>query len=251
MLFLNKKNKVHHHLGSKLSKNFIFLITLGNFGTLILTVVLLLYFFSKMKHDQIVKNAFETEHRNQNLPLITQTQQIISCQIQPLFSFLIKISEYTHFIWDKINEYGETEQNNYIQGHSKNPFDDNIEDYLANHLEFGLWSVNSITAIDEADINAKGTRSELFKTTLLNPILKTVFESVNVNEQLIERILIIHPSNELLYQYPLYKDKSFGNSNYRGWCKRKRVFIHITRSSPACLASEKSVHDVQRDSVIT
>ena len=64
----NKKNT--KRLGQKLSKNFTYLIMIGNFGTLLITIIYLVVGFERFSENTIMTNSFKTDHFNEVAPFL-------------------------------------------------------------------------------------------------------------------------------------------------------------------------------------
>ena len=194
------KNQLKPRLSKKLIKNFMFLITLGSFGTIILALSFLGIYIKKFSDHQIIKNAFEESYELENGPVIASIERIVQSIIQPLFNDLFKIEALYHFISipDNENDIGEGNACNYqhLEIERTCKFIEEPKQLDLNEiLDFGVYKTDKMENNGQID-------GDLKKFTKLNRLLKAIYLTSQPNEINIQNIYLIHDSKGLFYQYP-------------------------------------------------
>lgn len=194
------KNQLKPRLSKKLIKNFMFLITLGSFGTIILALSFLGIYIKKFNDHQIIKNAFEESYELENGPVIASIERIVQSIIQPLFNDLFKIEALYHFISipDNENDIGEGNACNYqhLEIERTCKFIEEPKQLDLNEiLDFGVYKTDKMENSGQID-------GDLKKFTKLNRLLKAIYLTSQPNEINIQNIYLIHDSKGLFYQYP-------------------------------------------------
>ena len=116
----NKKNT--KRLGQKLSKNFTYLIMIGNFGTLLITIIYLVVGFERFSENNIMINAFKTAHLNEVAPFLFEIDQSIQGVFQPILNSLYKIEQFAVFIKPKIKNSDNINKEAFISARSVNAY---------------------------------------------------------------------------------------------------------------------------------
>ena len=212
----NKKNT--RRLGQKLSKNFTYLIMIGNFGTLLITIIYLVVGFERFSENNIMTNAFKTAHLNEVAPFLFEIDQSIQGVFQPILNSLYKLEQFFLFVKEKI-DYNNGDKAVFISSRSINAYNLRTEE---NILSKGLWATSDPTITDLSDQKLMSAQlKKLYFTVMLNPLLKSIYQLHNKNQKLIQRLYVIFPESDLFYQYPQYKDQTYNSSyhnDYKGWC---------------------------------
>lgn len=209
----NKKNT--RKLGQKLSKNFTYLIMIGNFGTLLITIIYLVVGFERFSENNIMTNAFKTAHLNEVAPFLFEIDQSIQGVFQPILNSLYKLEQFSVFVKEKI-DYNNGDKAVFISSRSINAYNLRTEE---NILSKGLWATSDPTITDLSLMPDQ--LNKLYFTVMLNPLLKSIYQLHNKNQKLIQRLYVIFPESDLFYQYPQYKDQTYNSSyhnDYKGWC---------------------------------
>ena len=213
----NKKNT--RRLGQKLSKNFTYLIMIGNFGTLLITIIYLVVGFERFSENNIMTNAFKTAHINEVAPFLFEIDQSIQGVFQPILNSLYKLEQFSVYISPKIKF--DNSKTDFISDRIENAYKTENEGTEENILSKGLWATSDPTITDLSDQKLNTKLNKLYFTVMLNPLLKSIYQLHNKNQKLIQRLYVIFPESDLFYQYPQYKDQTYNSSyhnDYKGWC---------------------------------
>ena len=210
----NNKNK--NHLGDKLNKHFSPLLFIGVFGGFVIYIAFSLFFIKKAQKNKSIKEALTNLNLQQTEQIIFEIEDILIYRTQTCFDLLRKIEANAVFfssLYDN-NKIQSQKVEEYINKNTINL--NNIGENIEKDYNKGIWGKNEDAANN--DEITDDIKKELFIFTSLNPLLYSVYKSINFKEQYVENIFIITNKKHLFYDYPLVNDSYFKEGKNRAFC---------------------------------
>ncbi len=212
----DENNQNNNHLGNKLNKHFSPLLFVGVFGGFVIYITFSILFIRKAQRNKTIKEALSNLNLQLTEQLIFEVEDILLYRTQTCFDLLQKLESNAIFFSDlydngKIN----TNVKDYINKYSTNL--NSINDDTEYNEYMGIWGKNEENYDNTGEISDDIIK-ELFIFTALNPLLFSIYTSINYQEPYVENIYIINNKKELFYDYPLGKDTYFKNIKNRAFC---------------------------------
>ena len=209
----NKQN--NNHLGNKLNRHFSPLLFIGVFGGFIIYITFSIVFIKKAQKNKTIKEALTNLNLQQTEQVIFEVEDILISRTQTCFDLLKKLESNAVFFSNLYNQ-NKIGPNitDYINNYSTNI--NNIDSDTVRDEKKGIWGKNEDSG-DSGEITDDNIK-ELFIFTALNPLLYSIFNSINYKESYVENIYIINNKKELFYDYPLTKDTYFKKIKNRAFC---------------------------------
>ena len=211
---LDENNQNDNHLGNKLNRHFSPLLFIGVFGGFIIYITFSILFIKKAQKNKTIKEALTNLNLQQTEQLIFEVEEILIYRTQICFDLLRKI-EANAFFFSELYEKGQISNiDGFINQNSINL--NFINDKTKINEKIGIWGINeysqNISTLND-DI-----KKELFIFTSLNPLLNSIYTSINYKESYVENIYIINKKKELFYDFPLVNETYFKKGNHRTFC---------------------------------
>ena len=210
----NNKNRKsnNNHLRDLFSRNFTILFFLGNFATIIITIIILNYLLKQVGKDEQINDTFSIINYKQTIPLLFEAEQLILSSYQEYFNYLKKIEIYADSIFNITND------NSYKPYICSFPhFPENLTyEYPPNNfsnyiLHYGIFM--NVTYFNEEGETEKNFLN-LFHNLL--PILETIYNITNYKTNILNKIYIIIDDFNLFFQYP--DNISYSDKVLPSWC---------------------------------
>ena len=212
-----EKVENNNHLGDKLIHHFSPPLLLAVLGGIVIYAVCSLIFLGKSRHNSQIKNSLFQLNLQLNEQLILQVESLLIYRIQSIFDLLRKIEGTAVFFYGlyKENQVDKVKVGEYITAYTKqiNEIDENIE---RNENKAVIGKNENINV--GLDINNDEIKHEIYTFSALIPMMSSMYNSTNLNEEYIENIFIIMNKNELFLDFPLTNDTMFKTGTNRAFC---------------------------------
>ena len=217
----------NNRLQYKFSKVFVIPLVIGIFLSIILTLIVLTMYASKLNKDEKIKNLLEKVDLKKSIPKLLSVRNLLNNKFQPIIYNLMKIKEYYNF------------QNN---TKFDNKFDSWINKYMINvdHitnmqnendtvlLDYSYWhispSINNFSNLNEI------TKNQLRLLWKIIPALRSIYEvSKDLDYYRYINIFIASNITDLILYYPLtnmsYKEFKKKNQTNEKDCRKGKYQV--------------------------
>ena len=212
----NKNRKSNNnHLRDLFSRNFTILFFLGNFATIIITIIILNYLLKQVGKNDQINETFSILNYKQTIPLLFEAEQLVLSSYQEYFNYLKKIEIYAESVFDLPKDDSSSESDFIIDYDDKNKLKDlNLsyeytKEFIKYFLHYGIYKKNK-------DFNKEGKKFlNLFDNLI--PILETIYKITNYKTNILNKIYIIIDDFNLFFQYPFQDNISYF-TDIPSWC---------------------------------
>ena len=214
IILKEEKDENDNHLEDKLILHFFPPLFLAVIGGIIIFGVFSILFINNSRHNSQIKNSLYQLNLQLNEQLILQVESLLMYRTQSIFDLLRKINNTLLFFFDL---YSKNEIN-------KNKAKEYIGNYTTDINEITIETPKdenkAVIGTNEGNINLEEDNilRDLYSFTALIPLLGSMYNSTNLNEDYIENIFIIGNKYELFMDYPLTNDTMFKTGENRAFC---------------------------------
>ena len=214
-LLTEENNQKNNHLGNKLNRHFSPLLFIGVFGGFIIYITFSIVFIKMAQRNSSIKEALTNLNLQQTEQIIFEVEEILMYRIQTCFDLLRKIEANADF-FSELYDKGLIRNNieEYIKKYSINLND--ITEKTQKDEKKGVWGINEDK--ENSGNISDDIKKELFIFTSLNPLLYSIYTSINYQELYVENIYIINNKKELFYDYPLEFNTYFKKGTNPAFC---------------------------------
>ena len=216
----NNKNRKsnNNHLRDLFSRNFTILFFLGNFATIIITIIILNYLLKQVGKNNQINETFSILNYRQTIPLLFEAEQLVLSSYQEYFNYLKKIEIYAESVFDISKDDSSSESDFIIDYDDKNKLKkleelnlsyEYTKEFIKYFLHYGIYKKNK-------DFNKEGKKFlNLFDNLI--PILETIYNITNYKTNILNKIYIIIDDFNLFFQYPFQDNISY-LTDIPSWC---------------------------------
>ena len=211
-----EKNENERHLNDKLVREFSPPLLIAVLGAIVIYLICSIVFTINIIHNSQIKNSFFKLNLQLHEQLILQVENVLMYKTQSIFDLLRKIESTAKF-------FNELYDNNTCK--------DKIKEYI-NEYTLNINDINENTTLDKnravfgknentsmnIDINSKNVKKVLYTFSALIPMLSSMYNSTNINEENIENIFMIMNKYEIYLDFPLTNDTVFKTGKNRAFC---------------------------------